>query len=162
MEVSNQLFNYKINQVDELCEKYPELYNTMDFYDMTREEKFETWWKRYHKVMQVKKEFFTNNSNKKHAFSWAYIFLQPSPLHLHQTMFTTCINLLGSEDQKEKWLQQANNLNIIGGYAQTELGHGSNVAGLETTATLDMKTDEFVFNTPSIRATKYWPGSLGL
>jgi uncharacterized protein YifE (UPF0438 family) len=61
--------------VDELCEKYPELYNTMDFYDMTREEKFEAWWKRYHKVMQVKKEFFTNNSNKKHGFSWAYIFL---------------------------------------------------------------------------------------
>jgi uncharacterized protein YifE (UPF0438 family) len=47
----------------------------MDFYDMTREEKFEAWWKRYHKVMQVKKEFFTNNSNKKHGFSWAYIFL---------------------------------------------------------------------------------------
>ena len=50
----------------------------------------------------------------------------------------------------------------MGGYAQTELGHGSNVAGLETTATLDLKTDEFVVNTPSIRATKYWPGSLGL
>ena len=32
----------------------------------------------------------------------------------------------------------------MGSYAQTELGHGSDVANLETTATYDMKTDEFV------------------
>lgn len=44
---------------------------------------------------------------------------------------------------------------------QTELGHGSNVAGLETTATFDMETDEFVIHTPHIRATKFWPGALG-
>jgi acyl-CoA oxidase len=32
---------------------------------------------------------------------------------------------------------------------------------LETTATLDEKTDEFVIHTPSPTATKYWPGDLG-
>lgn len=53
-------------------------------------------------------------------------------------------------------------MNIIGCYAQTEIGHGSNVAGLETTATLDMSTDEFVIHTPTIKATKFWPGSLGV
>lgn len=42
------------------------------------------------------------------------------------------------------------------------MGHGSDVAGLETTATLDMKTDEWVIHTPHIRATKFWPGSLGI
>lgn len=50
----------------------------------------------------------------------------------------------------------------MGCYAQTELGHGSNVAGLETTATLDTRTDEFVIHTPSIKATKVWSGGLGL
>lgn len=45
---------------------------------------------------------------------------------------------------------------------QTELGHGSNVAGLETTATLDLEADEFVIHTPSIKAVKFWPGSLGV
>ena len=50
----------------------------------------------------------------------------------------------------------------MGCYAQTELGHGSNVAGLETTATLDLQTDEFVIHSPSITSTKYWPGGLGL
>jgi len=52
-------------------------------------------------------------------------------------------------------------MNIIGCYAQTEIGHGSNVGGLETTATLDMETDEWVIHTPNIQATKFWPGSLG-
>ena len=50
---------------------------------------------------------------------------------------------------------------ILGCYAQTELGHGSNVAKLETTATLDLDTDEFVINTPTLTSTKFWPGDLG-
>ena len=50
---------------------------------------------------------------------------------------------------------------ILGCYAQTELGHGSNVAGIETTATLDKATDEWIIHTPSASATKFWPGDLG-
>ena len=42
---------------------------------------------------------------------------------------------------------------------QTELGHGSNVQGVKTTATLDKKTDEFIIHTPDITATKFWPGT---
>ena len=33
--------------------------------------------------------------------------------------------------------------------------------GLETTATLDLKADEWVIHTPTIRAAKFWPGGLG-
>lgn len=33
---------------------------------------------------------------------------------------------------------------IIGHYAQTKLGHGSNVQGFETTATFDPRADEFI------------------
>ena len=40
----------------------------------------------------------------------------------------------------------------------TELAHGSNVAGLETTATLDERTDEFVVHTPHLGATKWGIG----
>jgi acyl-CoA oxidase len=36
------------------------------------------------------------------------------------------------------------------------------VAGIETTATLDMKTDEFVIHSPTISSTKFWPGGMGL
>lgn len=53
------------------------------------------------------------------------------------------------------------NARIMGCYAQTELGHGSNVAGIETIATLDMKTDEWVVHSPTPTSTKYWPGGMG-
>ncbi len=36
-----------------------------------------------------------------------------------------------------KWLDGALNAEYWGAYAQTELGHGSNVRALETTATYD-------------------------
>ena len=36
---------------------------------------------------------------------------------------------------------------------------GSNVRGLETTAIYDEKTQEFVVNTPTLTATKFWPGA---
>ena len=52
-------------------------------------------------------------------------------------------------------------MRILGCYAQTELGHGSDVAGLETTATFDREADEFVIHTPSRTATKWWPGDMG-
>lgn len=51
---------------------------------------------------------------------------------------------------------------MVGCYAQTELGHGSNVGGLETTATFDRETDEFIVHSPTITASKFWAGGLGV
>ncbi|KAL5211652.1 hypothetical protein ABZP36_022499 [Zizania latifolia] len=65
------------------------------------------------------------------------------------------------KEQQKKWLPLAYKFQIIGFYAQTELGHGSNVQGLETTATFDPKTDEFVIHSPTLTSGKWWPGGLG-
>ncbi len=43
----------------------------------------------------------------------------------------------------------------------TEMGHSSFLRGLETTATFDKKTQEFVINTPTLTATKWWIGMAG-
>jgi acyl-CoA oxidase len=64
----------------------------------------------------------------------------------------------GTFEQQAEWLGRAWNLEIIGTYAQTELGHGTFIRGLETTATYDPKTEEFVLNTPTLTAYKWWPG----
>ena len=47
---------------------------------------------------------------------------------------------------------------VIGCFAMTELGHGSNVPGLETIAEFDKERDEFVIHTPNLTATKWWIG----
>lgn len=54
-----------------------------------------------------------------------------------------------------------NKLTSPGCFGMTELGHGSNVMGIETTATYDPTTQEFVINTPSDSASKYWIGGAG-
>ena len=36
------------------------------------------------------------------------------------------------------------------------------MAGLETTATLDLETDEWIIHSPTVTSTKYWPGGMGL
>lgn len=47
---------------------------------------------------------------------------------------------------------------VIRLFLQTELGHGTFIRGLETTATYDARTVEFVLNSPTLTAYKWWPG----
>jgi len=91
-----------------------------------------------------------------------YVFQGVLPHGLNYTMFYIAVTTLGSEEQKKKYLPLIQNFRISGCYAQTELGHGSNVAGLETTATYDKSKGEYVIHSPTITATKYWPGDMGL
>jgi alkylation response protein AidB-like acyl-CoA dehydrogenase len=55
-------------------------------------------------------------------------------------MFMPTILSQASPEQQAKWLRLCLNLQVIGTYAQTELGHGTFVRGLETTATYDAQT----------------------
>ncbi|KAI4315227.1 hypothetical protein L6164_028061 [Bauhinia variegata] len=86
---------------------------------------------------------------------------EPAFTDLHWGMFVPAIKGQGTEEQQKKWLPLAYKMQIIGCYAQTELGHGSNVQGLETTATFDPQTDEFVIHSPTLTSFKWWPGGLG-
>jgi acyl-CoA oxidase len=65
-----------------------------------------------------------------------------------------------STEQLGWWLPKAYTMQITGSYAQTELGHGSNVKGLETTADYDASTQEFVLNTPTLASMKWWPSNM--
>ncbi|VDM36834.1 unnamed protein product [Toxocara canis] len=81
------------------------------------------------------------------------------PMSLHYVMFIPTLQGQTDDEQLNHWLPLAVSRSIIGTYAQTELGHGN--GKLETTATYDPATDEFILHTPSISAAKWWPGGLG-
>uniref|UniRef100_A0A8C5KPN1 Acyl-coenzyme A oxidase n=1 Tax=Jaculus jaculus TaxID=51337 RepID=A0A8C5KPN1_JACJA len=86
---------------------------------------------------------------------------RPEPLDLHLGMFLPTLLHQATAEQQERFFMPAWNLEITGTYAQTEMGHGTHLRGLETTATYDPKTQEFIINSPTVTSIKWWPGGLG-
>ncbi|XP_075992719.1 acyl-coenzyme A oxidase 1-like [Anticarsia gemmatalis] len=88
-------------------------------------------------------------------------FKEISPFLLHLGMFVPTLLGQCTPEQQAYWLPRALDMQIIGTYAQTELGHGTFIRGLETTATYDEKTEEFVLHSPTLTSYKWWAGGLG-
>ncbi|KAE8983558.1 Peroxisomal acyl-coenzyme A oxidase 1 [Phytophthora rubi] len=86
---------------------------------------------------------------------------EPLGFDVHRAMFVPTLENQGDDAQRAKWLPLAKSYKILGAYAQTELGHGSNVQGIETVATFDKATQEFVVDSPTLTSRKWWPGGLG-
>ncbi|GAM21272.1 hypothetical protein SAMD00019534_044470 [Acytostelium subglobosum LB1] len=73
-------------------------------------------------------------------------------------LFGGSVYNLGTE-KHQKLVPSIESGELLGCFAMTEMGHGSNVRALETTATYDPETNEFVINTPKRTATKWWIGN---
>ena len=72
------------------------------------------------------------------------------------------VMFLGTEKHFEKHLKDIGTLDIPGGFAMTETHHGSNVKGLETTATYNHKDRSFTIHTPTPFARKEYIGNTAL
>ncbi|GAA2906288.1 acyl-CoA oxidase [Microbacterium keratanolyticum] len=77
-------------------------------------------------------------------------------------LFGSAVSQLGTREHHDKWLPGIMDLSIPGAFAMTEIGHGSDVASVGTTATYDPETDEFVIHTPFRGATKEYLGNAAL
>lgn len=71
-------------------------------------------------------------------------------------LFGGTILKLGTERHHKELLEGIDNLNDIGCFGLTELGYGNNAVEMETTATFDQETKDFIVHTPHPLAQKYW------
>ncbi|KAJ1690797.1 hypothetical protein LUZ63_014952 [Rhynchospora breviuscula] len=79
-------------------------------------------------------------------------------LAVHFILWGSAIKFFGTKIHHDKWLRDTEKYKVLGSFSMTELGHGSNVRGVETIATYDSNKREFIINTPCESAQKYWIG----
>ncbi|CAH1153430.1 unnamed protein product [Phaedon cochleariae] len=146
----------------------PELQSKVPSEYLSHKEKYEEAVKKaaiiFRKVQQLQNEGRGGMDNFREILGGqlgSAILKDGNPLTLHYVMFIPTLMGQGNVEQQAEWIQRAWSCDIIGTYAQTELGHGTFIRGLETTATYDPTTEEFVLNSPTITAYKWWPGGLG-
>lgn len=66
---------------------------------------------------------------------------------------------LGTERHHQTLLPSIVRAELLGGFAMTESGHGSDVNSIETTATFDAARDGFVLHSPTRSSWKEWIGN---
>ncbi|WP_461107058.1 acyl-CoA dehydrogenase family protein [Tessaracoccus terricola] len=76
-------------------------------------------------------------------------------------LFGGAITNLGTSWHHERFIDGVVDCSILGCFAMTELGHGSDVQSVETTITYVPETDEYEVNSPTPTARKAYIGNAG-
>ena len=67
---------------------------------------------------------------------------------VHFGLYAKTLKYIGTERHRE-YLRRAMLGVDLGCYGLTEIGHGSNVRGMEVTAHYDVETEQFILNSPT-------------
>ncbi|MBV9391068.1 MAG: acyl-CoA dehydrogenase family protein [Verrucomicrobia bacterium] len=73
-------------------------------------------------------------------------------------LFAGSIQRLGTAPHHQKYLVNAVEAKLLGCFAMTEIGHGSNVQGIQTEAVYEPESDCFVINSPTYDSGKNYIG----
>ncbi|KAF9999971.1 hypothetical protein BGZ65_004755 [Modicella reniformis] len=160
-ELSNYVYGEEFLERQEkllaLIENEP-AFDKSNRYFLGRTERFAGALRKEHALVKLSQEQGWGPEEFQHA---DILIDESGPFGLHRSMFMPTLVSQGTAEQHEKFLMPALRYEIIGCYAQTEIGHGSNVQGIETTATYIPETNEFEMHTPYLTACKWWIGGLG-
>ena len=74
-------------------------------------------------------------------------------------LFGGSIQKLGTKKHHDHYLERTGEAKLLGCFAMTETGHGSNVRGIKTTATYDRLTDSIIIDTPGRNDNKEYIGN---
>ena len=77
---------------------------------------------------------------------------------VHFGLWLGAIHGQGDHAQIAEWLPPTLSMTLFGCFAMTEIGHGSFVRGIETTATYKVVSQTFDIHTPRLESTKWWIG----
>jgi len=104
------------------------------------------------------KDFWTNPRNifAMHESAGLCDGSMSTKLTVQFNLFGGTVLKLGTKKHHDLLVEGIDSFNKVGCFALTELGYGNNAIEMETTAIYDSKTDEFIINTPSTKAQKYW------
>ncbi|XP_043741367.1 peroxisomal acyl-coenzyme A oxidase 2 isoform X2 [Cervus elaphus] len=145
-------------KVESIIHGEPEL-SLKDNYFMTQNERYEAAVKKKFHILMLAHRLGWSEGSRELQYASRSVSGDLS-FGIHQ-IFQKTIRSLGSEEQIAKWDPLCSKFQILGTYAQTEMGHGTYLQGLETEATYDAATQEFVVHSPTMTAIKWWPGDLG-
>ncbi|XP_008511549.1 peroxisomal acyl-coenzyme A oxidase 1 isoform X3 [Equus przewalskii] len=144
-------------EIENLILKDPDFQHE-DLNFLTRSQRYEVAVRKSANMVKKMREFGIADPDE---IMWFKNFVhrgRPEPLDLHLGMFLPTLLHQATKEQQERFFIPAWNLEMIGTYAQTEMGHGTHLRGLETTATYDPETQEFILNSPTVTSIKWWPG----
>ena len=74
-------------------------------------------------------------------------------------LFGGSIQKLGTKKHHDRYLTAIGEANLLGCFAMTETGHGSNVRGIKTTATYNKEDDSITIHTPGKNDNKEYIGN---
>ncbi len=74
-------------------------------------------------------------------------------------LFGGAVNALGTQKHQEKYVDDLAHARLLGCFAMTETNHGSNVKGLQTTATYNPADKTITINTPTENDSKEYIGN---
>ena len=128
------LSKFTLDDIHKIQKEGDHLYADADtFYYKERIDQIKDYYERvakYQKLMMEKGMAQNPNDIRHRILSMHKFNLDYGTLFLHYHAFMPAVELLANDDQAKRWLPLIRDLKITGAYAQTEIGHGSDVQNL--------------------------------